>query len=240
MRYLYYILAIVVLMSLPLLWSVLGRGQVNVSKPEIIINDRIISHDELEQLLQAQPHDKNRQDYMDSIIMKELLIQEAIRRKINKEEGFRRSVENFYEQSLIKILLDRQYQQFNPEVSDEEIQAYRTLSRTTVTLEKTLYPALAEAQDGRSGQTTTVTAPFDFLADQLKFILLGLKPGEASTPVQTMEGFAVYRLQQLQATSGNDPVDDAEIRRFITDRKKELLYDEWTESLRKQADIRRF
>ena len=59
--------------------------------------------------------------FIHSLINKELLIQEAQRLEINREESFRRSVENFYEQSLIKNLMDRKYADLKIKVSERDV-----------------------------------------------------------------------------------------------------------------------
>src|SRR6056297_2464487 len=121
MRYLYYIIVIVLLATAGFAFLRHEKASVDVSRPAITINDRIITENELQDRLAAKPHDMTDQQYIDSLIMQELLIQEALKQNIHKEESFRRSVENFYEQSLVKILLDRKSRETDPEVTQQEV-----------------------------------------------------------------------------------------------------------------------
>jgi hypothetical protein len=74
-------------------------------KAAIIINDKVITLDEFAGMKPS--HDEHRADFINSLIARELLIQEAQRTGIDKEENFRRSLQGFYEQSLVKVLMDR-------------------------------------------------------------------------------------------------------------------------------------
>ena len=104
-----------------------------------MINDRIVIEHEFDDLLKTKPIYYSDNEFIDVIIEKEILIQEAIKRNINKDEPFRASVENFYEQSLIKILMDRQYKEFNPDVSEKEIDKYISLTNMKVVISKMIY-----------------------------------------------------------------------------------------------------
>ncbi len=125
MKYLYYIVGILAVFSgLVAFW--LLDTNVEFSEPAIVVNDRIITESEYKELLPSKPYYMTENQYIDSIITKQLLIQEAVRQNINKEESFRKSVENFYEQSLIKILLDRKQNALAVDATDEQIEEYNS------------------------------------------------------------------------------------------------------------------
>jgi uncharacterized protein YktA (UPF0223 family) len=240
MRYIYYMIGILALVTLAVGFSLRDRAQVDVSPAAIRVNDRIITENELERLMRAKPHDMKKGQYIDSLIMNELLIQEAIRRDIHKEEAFRRSVENFYEQSLIKILLDRQYEAFRPIVTAAEVEKYRELAGSRVFIQKHVYPDRKAAEKGKNSRTETVSARFAFLSDNLKFIALKLSPGDTSRPYETRQGVVVYTLEKTEPADPPSPgtkPDEEAIRTFIRDHKKERLYDRWTDALRENARI---
>ena len=239
MRYIYYILGIVIIITAAVGWSVFNKGSVDLSKPALVINDRIITHDELESMMKQRPHDKTKQAHLDSIIQQELLIQEAIKRSIHQEERFRRSVEDFYEQSLVKTLLDRQYDRFNPEATQEEIDRYKELSGKKIQVLKTTYPDINDAQADRNGSLETISAPFVYLSDRLKFMLLSMEPGEVSAPHETRHGTVVYTLEKTEPmeSSTQEDFNTDRIKSFIKDGKKEVLYSRWTDKLRDNAYI---
>jgi len=244
MRYLYYILGIFILATAVFV-AFIGRDRasVEVSRPALVINDRIITQTELNERLTDKPHDMTEEQYIDSLIMQELLIQEALDRDIHQEESFRRSVESFYEQSLVKILLDRKYQDFNPEVTDKEVEEYKRLSGMEIQFTRRTYETRNNAQNNQNpSDVQTKTSPFVFLSDNLRFIFLSLEPGQTSGPRQTDEGYVTYRLDQTRPLKNPAPAADMDtqrIRNLIADQKQEQLYDKWAANLRQQADIRR-
>ncbi len=76
----------------------------------------------------SQPSQQRRKsDCVNSLITKELLLQESQREGIDKEESFRESIQNFYEQSLIKLLIDRKFASLHVTVSDEDVNRYIAL-----------------------------------------------------------------------------------------------------------------
>ncbi|MFO7840434.1 MAG: hypothetical protein R6X08_13165 [Desulfosalsimonadaceae bacterium] len=240
MRYLYYILGIFILITAAFGYLLLDEPEVDVSKPAIAVNDRIITQSELERRMREKPHDKQKEAFMDSLITRELLIQEALRRGINQEESFRAAVEDFYEQSLIKILLDRKYKEFNPRVREAEIRRYKELSGHEVYLTKKRYSSPSAADAGKPEKSESINSPFAFLSESLRFHLLSLDPGQSTRPIATDKGFAVYTLEKLeklkQAPGASDSNRDR-IKSLIAEQKKELRYEQWTDKLKEQASI---
>ena len=126
--------------------------RVEISKPFLSINDRIISEDEFKKMLHAKTsHVMSREQFIESVIDRQILIQEAIKMDMNKKESFRRSVENFYEQSLIKILLDRKWDSLVVDVTNDEIAKYETLIQSRLFFTKMIDPNLKDAQKRTNG-----------------------------------------------------------------------------------------
>ncbi|RLC23581.1 MAG: hypothetical protein DRH93_06845 [Deltaproteobacteria bacterium] len=242
MKYIYYIVAIIVIFSGLTAYGVFDT-RLEISKPFLSINDRIISKDEFEKMYHAKTsHSMTREQFIESIITKQLLIQEAIKVKINKEENFRRSVENFYEQSLIKILLDRKLDSLVVDVTNDEIAKYETFLQNKLFLTKMSYPSLKDAQQKNNETIEKIEADFIDLSGDLKFIVLNLKPGGSSKPRVSDSGIFVYRLDDVQKkeTSKIDHSKQFDIKKvsvFIQDKKKEQIMDEWADTLRETAQI---
>lgn len=238
MRYLYYIGGIIVLFSVLAAYGVF-KTKVEISKPAVVINDRIISESELETRIKLKPYYMNRDEYIDSLIDEQLLIQEALNKEIHKEESFRQSVQQYYEQSLIKILVDRKLSSLKTSVSDNEIQKYKILSASRLIISKFGYKSLNEAQNSVSQTPQKIDADFVDLSDGLKFTLLNLKKGEMSPPVESGMGVLSYRIDQiipLEAPKRGD-TDDEQIRNFIAGYKKEQLMADWIRELKANAEI---
>ncbi len=241
MKYLYYIAGILVVFSiLAAFW--LMDTKVEISEPAIVVNDRIITESEYKELLPSKPYYMTEDQYLDSIITKQLLIQEAVRQDINKEESFRKSVENFYEQSLIKILLDRKQNALAVDVTDEEIEEYKSFSQAKIYISKLMYQTMEEALAGNNVTLQKIESDFIDISDDLKFIVLNLEKGQSSPPLVSNTGVVVYRLENIKHmdTQKIKEVDLEKISFFIRDKKKEALMDEWTQKLEEKADTWNF
>ncbi len=64
--------------------------------------------------------------FLNDIIRKQLLIQEAQKAQLDREEGFRQTIQRYWEATLIRDLLTKKSEQFKSEtaVTPEEIVAY--------------------------------------------------------------------------------------------------------------------
>ncbi len=242
MKYIYYILAIVIVFSGLAAYGLFDT-KVEISKPVLSINDRIYSEKELEKLLAAEKSDMTREQFIQSLIEKQLLIQQAIKQKINAEENFRRSVENFYEQSLIKILLDRKLDSLVVDVTTEEVARYEELTGKNLVITKMTYPRMQDLKNRTNEQVETIHSDFLNLSDDLKFIVLMLKKGDSSRPVvREGRGAMIYRVEDIaprDTTAGGKEkaFDVKRVSLLIRDKKKEQLLEEWINSIRKSADI---
>ncbi len=241
MKYLYYIAAIIVAFSvLAAFWSI--DTKVKISEPLIVVNDRIITESEYKKLLPSKPYYMTEAQYIESIIEKQLLIQEAVRQNINKEESFRKSVENYYEQSLIKILLDRNQKAITVNVTKQELERYQSFSQSRAYISKLLYKTMEEALAGENPTLHKIESDFMDIPGDLKFIVFNLKKGQSSAPFVFTEGVIVYRLEDIKQMNADKSIeiDLKKISLFIQDKKKELLMEGWSKNLRKNAKIRRY
>lgn len=105
----------------------------NGEKPEILarINDYNLTLDEFQKELASEMEmdrkfkltRKAKKAFLDEIIKKELLIQEARKRKLDTREEFRRAIERYWEATLIRDLLGLKAKDIAAKtyVSEEEI-----------------------------------------------------------------------------------------------------------------------
>jgi hypothetical protein len=224
-------------------YGLVDDTRIDISEPFISVNDRIISKTEFEKMTRRKPDYMTREQFIESVIDQQLMIQEAIRMDIHKEESFREAVENFYEQSLIKILLDRKMDALTVNVTENEIEKYRKWTGYTLFLTKFIYPGMKDALEKTSGTVQKITADFTALPDDLKFTVLSLEKGAVSQPKDMgMQGVVIYRLDDKKPVKSNDTLqketfDARQIQRFLQNMKKEQLLDEWTRNIRQSADI---
>jgi hypothetical protein len=138
MRYIYYIIGILCLITLGLVIR-LNVVKVEVSEPALIINDRIVSQSELEEFAKVGSYHSQGSGFLDAVITRELLIQEAVREGIHEEEAFRASVEAYYEQSLVKELVDRKLQNLSAEVTADMVKEFKEMCRKALFHIRTSY-----------------------------------------------------------------------------------------------------
>lgn len=242
MRYLYYIAAIMLVFSGLAVYGLFDT-RIEISEPYISVNDRIISKAEFEKMSRRKPAYMRREQFVESVIDQQLMIQEAIRMDIHKEESFRDTVENFYEQSLIKILLDRKLDAIEVDVTKKEIARYQEYCGYKVFLTKYIYPDMENALNRTNGTVQTIAADFTTLSDDLKFTVLDLEKNEFSQPVHRgMQGVVAYRLDDVKKSTSmekdqSEILDVQRIQRQLQDMKKEQLLEDWTRSIRQSADI---
>jgi hypothetical protein len=237
MKYIYYILGILVVLTIGVALQ-LSHLKVEISEPAIVINDRIISEKELDARIQSGSYHSHGKGFLESVITRELLIQEAVKQGINKEEAFRKSVENFYEQSLVKILIDRKFQSLNPIITDEMVEKYTILSGKTIQVTKFNYRDKEDIQKGSYQSSAEIKNDFENMSDSLKFSLLLLKPGELSTPERIETGYVAYRLDNTYLSTDAKPVTDVvQIKEFLSNQDKRIQFESWLEQLKTSADI---
>lgn len=82
--------------------------------------------------------ERGRKVYLDSVVEKEVLLQEAQRQGIDREKDFMKSIENYWEQALLRILLERKSKEISglTHVYDSEIESYYKDSKEDQPLSK--------------------------------------------------------------------------------------------------------
>ncbi len=183
-------------------------------------------------------HSADHTALLDSAITRELLIQEAQRLKLDKEESFRLSLQTFYEESLIKTLMDRQYAGPTIAVSETEIDAYLALFGKVVTFTR-LPVDTSSIPVPTSDQGPQNEVLFDDLAEPLKFLLSGLKPGEYAMKFDTGSEQYAIRLDAITPSSALPTTvpKREQIRQLLADYKRQQQIANWLNELRNKASI---
>ncbi len=183
-------------------------------------------------------HSKDYPDLLNSAITRELLIQEAQRQNLDKEESFRVSLKTFYEESLIKTLMDRQYDLPEVVVKDSEIDNFLSLYGKTVTFTRlpitTSPPKIDSSEKGVQNEVL-----FDDLAEPLKCLISSLKPGESAVKFDTGNEQYAIRLDKVTAamdTPKSTP-DREQVRKILGEHKYQQQITNWLHGLRNKASI---
>jgi hypothetical protein len=240
MRYIYYIIIIFLLLSAAVGMELRSKRS-STKDPALIINNRIISTEEFNRLRTSQPSgQRGKSDFINSLITKELLIQESQREGIDKEESFRQSIQNFYEQSLIKLLVDRKFASLHVTVSDEDMNRYIALMNKKLHLTIFTFNSPEEAEKGvyKDGESDTVS--FRDISKTMQSIIIQLREGGVTRPVRSGKEYIVVRLDGTETTSAKMPSDreKEELKKVIFEQKKEDMISDWIADLRKEASIK--
>lgn len=240
MRYIYYIIIIFLVLS-AIVGMELRSKRTTTKDAAMIINNRIISTEEFNRLYALEPSQQRRKsDCVNSLITNQLLLQESQREGIDKEESFRESIQNFYEQSLIKLLIDRKFASLHVTVSDEDVNRYIALMNKILRLTIFTFDSPEEAEKGiyRNGESKTVS--FRDLSKAMQGIVIPLGEGGMTQPVRSGDKYIIVRLDGSETTSAKTPSasEKEEIKKILIEDKKEKMISDWIDDLRKKASIK--
>ena len=126
---------IVVAASLSLPFSGCGKGtsQTVSDKPVLTVNNLQLNKEELRQEYQADSlmrHEpstaQGEPEWVSRLVERELLVQEAQRLGLDRDPAFMHSIERFWKEVLIKLLLDRKGREISEQVQvyEPEVEAY--------------------------------------------------------------------------------------------------------------------
>ncbi len=242
MKYIYYIILIVSLVTAVVGYQITAGKS---SRPEkdaaLIINKKIVSTDEFKRLYASgSTQISSKTDFINALIMKELMIQEAQQEGIDKNEDFRLSIQNFYEQSLIKLLMDRKFAKLPVEVSDRDIERYRDLQ--TKQLHLTISSATDEvaAAAGRFLEKETKIVCYQDLSEDMREKVFALTEGESTSPFRAGKAYLVVRLDKTELRQDNmsATLNKETVRLILTQQRKKQAIEQWMTDLRAKATIR--
>lgn len=240
MRYIAYIVFILVTATA----GIFAFGRFDTPAPPddaaLIVNSRTLTLAELKDRYERNPYaGEDRDAFYESIITRELLIQEAQKTGIDREENFRRTVQEFFEQSLIKVLMDRKYQAFQEPLSPEELVAYRSRMDKRFQLTLLRYPTLKAAQERLGEDRESLDEAFLDLPALVREKLLDLAPGEETQPFASGHEFIVvhFDAERLIPVGEQTVLPDALLSKKIAEEKRALKMDQWVETLRRGAQV---
>lgn len=125
---------------------VFAASCVSKGKEEAIrVNDFKMSvkefEEEFNQAGQALLGPNNQKEkFLENLINRKIILQEAERMGLNRDKEFLKAIERFYEQSLLKIVLDKKTNEFasKTQVFDHEVEAYYNEMKNKGLIEKPL------------------------------------------------------------------------------------------------------
>lgn len=130
------------LLFLSILIFIMGCNPVPKNKQILAkINNYEITLDEFEEDFKESPYGRNgalesKQDFLNNLINRKLILQDAQKKGLDKDKSFLKMIEKFWEQSLLKLTLDKKTKETagSAFVSDKEIEeAYQKLLKEAET-----------------------------------------------------------------------------------------------------------
>lgn len=245
MRYIYVVVGLILI--------VLGISGITflktgppASKELARVNKRIVTVDEFKKLLEESrtaPSYRDERRFLEDLITREILIQEAKKRGLDLKEPFRRSIQNYYEQTLLKSLTQEKMSESHVSVSEEEIaQHYRNIGKI-YELKIDILPTEDEAVEAIINFPVAgigaVKLHMEEIPPAIADAIAALKVGEVSKkPVPCDSGFFVFKLEGI-TTVPLPPLSTVhdEIRRTLEDRKKSMEMEKWLNGLKKSSKI---
>jgi len=239
MKYLYIIASIVALASILFLFSLMPEKETPQNDLALTVNGHDIGNSTVQQEnTRYGYHTEEQSDLYETIITRELLIQEAKKQQIDKEPGFRKALKDYYETSLIKILFERKNKELIIDIKDAEIKNYLSYLGKTVTF--TRLDSIPEtATSASSAKGITTTALFNDLADPIKMLLSSLSPGQFGIRFDTGSEKFALRLDKVEDTTKSAPIEANrdKIIESLSDFKREQQINNWLTELRQKATI---
>jgi len=162
---------------------------------------------------------------------RKILVQEAQRIGIDKEDSFRKSLKEYYEQSLIKVLTDRKLAEMKVSISEEDIDRYLSRFGHIVTFIR--FPVENGKAVEESGYQSTVL--FDELSSTLRLLIADLNPGESAKQFETGTEISVVRLEKIEPADVLPvmKVDRNRVREQLENHQRSLEIDRWINGLQK-------
>ncbi len=236
MKYLFTILVFVALISSITVYYLWPENVQDSESTALSVNGHRISKENVDEEVRKHGyHTTNRESSIDSLIVRQILLEEAQRLGIDKENEFRDAIKDYYEQSLIKVLTDRKMRSLTITVSEESIDRYLSCSGKIFTFTR------IPLKNGKllEEQKYQNSVLFDDLSQSLRLVLASLNPGEKISQFETGTEVDVVVLNAIEKADGVGPVsyERDRVTELLTDYQKSLEVDRWINSLRNNAVV---
>ncbi|MFT5726109.1 MAG: hypothetical protein ACI8PB_000227 [Desulforhopalus sp.] len=239
MKYIITILVIICAAASVTLYFIWPEKAADITNVAVTVNGHNLAKNRVETAGEKNGyHSEEYAELLDSAITRELLIQEAQQQDLDKEESFRISLKTFYEESLIKTLMDREYSKPTTQITDAEVDTYLSYFGKTVTFLRLPFV------DNKVQIPTDVPASenevlFDDLAEPMKILLSSLKPGEHVVTFDTGNEQYAIRLEKVGEVSDIITTLPARehVKVMLEEYKQQQQIDNWLYELRNKASI---
>lgn len=194
--------------------------------------------------------DKAVEEVLNTMVDRKLLIQEAVKKGLSKDERFLDAIKTFWEQTLVRELIEVKEKEWAEKISvtDEEVMNYHARMAFRVTLKAASAKDEAEAvkfkerlykgddADIKGVETMTILAENIKTIDPL-YGAFGLNEGEASALKSGKSAIAVKVIKKEPLKAPPLQEIAPRIKAKLLGEKKEAALEQWLDSIKASARI---
>jgi len=208
--------------------------------------------------LSTEPNEA-KEELLDELLTKNVLLQEAQRQNLDKERPFMKEIERYWEQSLLKVLLKKKSEELSRHIYVEDSEVINEYMR----MKRRIFAQLTILNDREAAEKLSAASADNFdkireslkekiisgelpqwwvLGDLPRYLeapLFSLKAGETTLPVKCGNNWAVIKIiseEKLEIEPFKNMA--MAIKKSIRKRKEEEAFEVWIENLRKDVPIK--
>lgn len=223
MKHLVYIHLIVIIFSAFCAYF-LFYDKKEVKDPYIKVNKKVISYSDYKTELGHKPYYQTDKEFLDQFIQKEILIQEAVKKELNKNKEFTQRVKAFYEKNLVQLLMEEKFKEFDSrDIPDNLIDKY------------TLYSNLIFEERFPDSEKEPLLKKFSFLPEivQYKFIYSEKKEIKYINENNVKK---IFHLTDIKNNQQNE-ISAHKALNEIKFLRNKFLWEKWINNLKSETNI---
>ncbi len=187
-------------------------------------------------------------EQLDVMVNRKLMIQEAVRRKLPEQDSFKNAIRQYWEQTLVRLLLDDLTKEFETGsfATEEEIKDYHSRlnskcvfeimrGRNRVLIEKA--KELAAKGEELTWDEKVGPVTYDDIMSEVLEAAFELKAGDYEIYEKDGVFFLVHVVSKEAVTPPSLDSIREQIKEKVKVRKQRLAFDEWLKKRRENADI---
>ncbi len=209
---------------------------------------------------------EGKEKFLDELIKRELIYQDAIKMRLQKDEEYLAKVKEFEKMTLVSLILKKEVEE-KATVDDAEVKAFFDQNQDKFTIGTKLkashilvetekeandilerinkgegFAKLAKSlsKDKGSAQKGGDLGYFGKgkMVPEFEKAALGLKPGEVSSPVRTRFGYHIIKLTDIQkGEAANFEQSRESIKRQLLAEKRKRLFDSYVNVLKDRGKV---